>query len=276
MKGLTAIPLSLALLGVAEPEGLRAQIEWAAKLHADRPGAPDEASDEAGRFRALQLNAAAPECRPRLLGRSARRDLAALLRRSELSCSGVDLFIPPDHLTDPAHSDRALSALLDAIDFAAEMAELTRGGPVLSTLLPDAEDAAAPVNSALSALRERASSQGVRIADCRWPLAKRHEPADSPIGVGVDVAQVLLDGSILGDPAREVSRLGPRVVSIRVSDASASGRAEVGSRGGRLDVLALSVAAATGGYRGSAVVDVRGLRDAARGATAALAAWRVM
>ncbi|MFZ9880777.1 MAG: hypothetical protein ACO3QC_05185, partial [Phycisphaerales bacterium] len=42
-------------------------------------------------YRGAQLSAADPATRPRDLGASARRDLAAALARSELACAGIDL-----------------------------------------------------------------------------------------------------------------------------------------------------------------------------------------
>ncbi|MEM7756072.1 MAG: hypothetical protein AAF297_10600, partial [Planctomycetota bacterium] len=57
--------------------------------------------------RAIQLDATRAGLRPRDLERSARRDLAATMRREELAFSGVDLWIPPHHFVDPDRADRA-------------------------------------------------------------------------------------------------------------------------------------------------------------------------
>ena len=130
--------------GASPAQSLRALAPWAA---------------QAG-YRDLQLDAAAAGLRPRELGRSARRDLASMLRRSGLGCSGVDLWIPAAHFADPARSDRAVSAVLDALEFAHELAGLTGGAPVLSTRLPWTEAPAAAVT-----LLEASEDRGVRLAD---------------------------------------------------------------------------------------------------------------
>jgi sugar phosphate isomerase/epimerase len=267
-----SLPLSLALSGFNPPGiiGVRGQIERAAALG----------------FRAVTLNAAAADARPRDLGRSARRDLAALIRRHSMVSAGVDLWLPAEHLVQPAHSERALEALLDAVDFAAEMGELASGRAVLSTmLLPPEHEGMAAV---LGVLRERAMSHGVMVADHRWPRRARvvggaegpppvgdsEDAHGSPLGVGIDPAMMFMSDGPLADPGAAVSKHGARVVSARLSDANASGRCPIGpaSLGGRLDVLAYAVALSTGGYRGWLAVDVRGLRDAESGARSAVAA----
>ena len=48
-------------------------------------------------FRAAQLSASQPGLRPRELDQSGRRDLLATLRRREVSASGIDAWIPPEH-----------------------------------------------------------------------------------------------------------------------------------------------------------------------------------
>ena len=245
-------PLALALLGItsveigAEP---RSQVRWAA---------------DAG-YRALQLNAAAPGVRPRDLDRSARRDVAALLRRHGLTSSGVDLFIPPDHLADPTHADRAIGAIIGAIELAADLAELTAGDPIFSTALPRDPNA----DDAIHAIAEAAQARSVRVADHAWPPTDR--PAGSPIGVGIDPAAVFLGANDAGDapadPARAVPFLRDRLAGVRLSDLDASGRVPPGD--GRLDELAYLVAITTSCFPGRLVVDLRGLRrpaDAARDA----------
>jgi sugar phosphate isomerase/epimerase len=241
---LPRLPLSLALVGITSAEigtDPRAQIAWAGG---------------AG-YHAVQLDATAATVRPRELDRSGRRDVAALLRRNDLVSSGVDLFIPSDHLTDPAHADRAMGAMLGAIVFCAELAELTGGMPVLSTVLPHEPEADGIVRT----IAEAAQSHGVRVADCAWPPSERHG-AESPIGVGVDPATVSLAGDvgegIARDPAAAVSSLRGRLAGVRLSDIAASGRVAPGE--GRLDELAYVVAIATSAHRGYLVVDLRGVR----------------
>lgn len=252
-------PLSLALAGVTARAGVRAQIEWAASL----------------RFRGVQLNAAAPDARPRDLGRSARRDLASILRRNELRCSGVDLWLPPEHLLDPAHSDRALGAIVDAIAFAGELAELTDGQAVLSLVLPS--PGSPGVDAMFNAVREACTERGVRVADHRWPqwLAtdkpslKLIDTEGTPIGVGLDPAAIFIAEGPIGDPSVAAARLGHRVAAARLSDCNLVGRCAVGAPGGRLDRLAYSVSLMTAGYRGHLVVDLRGVPDQEAAAGAA-------
>jgi len=259
------IPLSLALVGFNPPgvSSLRSQIERSAGLG----------------FRAVTLNAAAPDARPRDLGRSARRDLAALIRRHSMVCAGVDLWLPSEHLVQAAHAERALEALLDAVDFAADLAELTSGRAVVSTLLLGPEHPG--IETALTHLRQRASARSALIADHRWPRrtpagaspSGPEESPDSPIGLGLDPAQMFLSEGPLSDPGAAASKNASRVLSARLSDANGSGRCPVGTRsGGRLDVLAYTVALATAGYAGWLVADVRGLRDPEIGARSALEA----
>jgi len=237
-----ALPLSIALLG-APGAGLRPQLEWAAACG----------------VRAVQLNAAARDARPRDLGRSARRDLASVLRRLELQVSGVDLFISPQHLTDPANADRAATALLDAVDFTAEIVELAGGRPILGVELPTSAELAG--SGVVQSIADRAATRSVRLADHRWPptWGKDADPDASPLAVGLDPAALLPAGL---DPAAEITRLGRRLALLRLSDADAAGRTVVGQ--GRLDVLALAIALVTIGYGGHAVIDLRTLPDPAQ------------
>lgn len=85
----------------------------------------------------IVLDAVHPELRPRILSRSARRDLAATLKRDGLGLSGVDVFVPPAHLADPAHADRASSAIIGAIGLMRDLEALGAGGGVVCCRLPD-------------------------------------------------------------------------------------------------------------------------------------------
>src|SRR5690606_13026801 len=89
-------PAALSIAGVRDDPALKGA----------GPRAPIEAAAKAG-FRAVALDASAAGLRPRDLDRSARRDLAALLRRLELAFAGLDLWIPPEHFASPEHADRA-------------------------------------------------------------------------------------------------------------------------------------------------------------------------
>jgi len=219
-------------------QGPREAITWAAKMG----------------YRAIQIDASVPGIRPRELDRSARRDVASLLRRLQLAFSGVDLWIPSGHFADLAHAGRATEAVLQAADFAADIARLNADSfAVVSIALgPNT-----PM-TVIAELARAADRYGVSIADHRWPSEKEGELA---LPRGVDPAAILMGG---GDPAAEVSRGAAIPAAARLSDANAVGRVAAGE--GRLDVLAYEVALATRGYGGAIVVDLRGVRDQAEGA----------
>jgi sugar phosphate isomerase/epimerase len=238
--------LSLSLAGLARDPaapwaaGARAAIAWAADTG----------------YRSVQLDAAAPGLRPRELDRSGRRDLAAFLRRSQLTLSGFDLWIPPEHFADPARSDRAMEAALAAIELAAAVGGLVDGSPspTLSLSLPENLG-----SEATALLIARAEATGARIAD--HTLRTQEQPPldpESPLGIGVDPASLLLAGR---DPAAAVSRAGRLLVTARLSDATVVGRIAPGSPGGRLDQLSYIVALSTVAFSRPLVVDLRGLAE---------------
>lgn len=243
------LPLGVALAGLAAPTSLRAQAEWAAGCG----------------FRAVQLNAAAADSRPRDLGRSARRDIAALLRRHELELAGVDLWLPPAHLIDAAHADRAAEALRGVIDLAAELAPLAGGRAVVSVALPVDARAAGVVGELATLAHER----GVALADHAWPGAWGHEAAanqradapqrptlNAPVPMGLDPAAVLLSGAV---PETELARRGAHIAAARLSDIDATGRVEPGT--GRLDLLGYAVALSMRPDLGAPVLDLRNVTD---------------
>jgi len=233
--------------------GPRAGIQWAA---------------DAG-FRSVQLDAAAPGLRPRELDRAARRDVAALLRRLQLRLSGLDLWIPPEHLTDPARSERALEAITQAVELAADLARLGATGVtgVVSVVL-----AGGLAADARGQLASHAESHGAWIADHAVPGPGGFAAwaAESGIGVGLDPAAILLGGQ---DPAALAARAGPALRSARLSDATMTGRAAPGLSSGRLDMLAYAAALAVAGYTRGVVLDLRGLADQAQAAAAARDRW---
>lgn len=243
-------PLSLALASLrssaigGEP---RAPIEWAAG---------------AG-FRSVAIDAAAAGMRPRELSRSARRDLAALLRRLELGLSGIDLWAPSAHFVDPALADRALGAALAAIDLASDLKSLNGSGGCLSLTLPRELP-----ETTLHTLVTHASDRGVRLADHTWP--PREPPRGDALGVGIDPASVLLAGD---NPAKCAARLGERLACARLSDASEVARVEPGRGQGRLNDLAYVVALHTAKHAGPVVLDLRGVPDPTAAAPRVLAWW---
>jgi len=236
--------LSLSLAGLANDPaapwagGPRRAIEWAAGLG----------------YRAVQLDATAAGIRPRELDRSARRDLAALLRRHELSVSGLDLWAPASHFAHGPDTGRALAAVAAAAELAAELRTLIGGSSraVVAIAL-----AAKPAEGVLTALAGASEHTGAAIADHAWPPA--HE------AVGIDPAAMLLAGA---DPAAEILRLAAVPVTARWTDLGPAGRTARGR--GRLDVLAYDVALTTRGVPGPRIVDLRDLKDQRAAAVGAL------
>lgn len=235
MLDVPRFPLGLALAGICREGGVREHAEWAAGLG----------------YRSVQLNAGPGGLRPREMSRSARRDIASVLRRMELEVSGVDLWIPPAHFVSPAHVDRAVDAVREALAFAADMASLAGGRAVVSLELPADEGA----SQVVAALGDYAAASVARIADHAWP-ARAEGTAGAFVGVGVDAAALLLAGV---DPAKEGARLGARWIAARLSDVSSVGRVEPGR--GRLDLLGFLVAIGTSANVGAPVVDLRGIAD---------------
>jgi sugar phosphate isomerase/epimerase len=242
-------PLSLAISGFASGRSAREAIEGAARVMTG------------GAQRFVQLDATMPTLRPRELDRSGRRDLAALLKRSGVLASGLDLFIPAEHFGQSATVERAIGAVRSALELIADLAALgaiEASGRVLSLTLPEK-----PVESAVSALGEAAADRAIQIADFASPPRSRAVPAIAP---GVDAAASLAAGA---DPGVLIAKLAP--ASVRLSDWSGESRVEVGS--GRLDVPAFAAAVGVAGVRAPVVIDTRGLSDPAAGARAAISAF---
>jgi sugar phosphate isomerase/epimerase len=251
VPGHPSFPLAIALRGLIAPEPgvdfgptLRATLAWAG----------------AAGFTAACLDTTAPGVRARDLDRSARRDLAASMRRVGLVSGGVDLLLPPEHLTDPRHADRAIAAAVGALGLASDLAGLTEGRAVVSMVLPPPDGP----TGWRDALVGEAQRVGARIADFA-PSVSAHADSASPFGIGIDTAATLAAGA---DPARAISRAGPVLDAVRLADWDGAARVPVGR--GRLDELALRVAIATSGFTGFVAVDTRGLADPRGGAERAL------
>ncbi len=226
--------------------------------------------------RGVRVDATAAGIRPRELDRSGRRDLSALLRRSELAFAGVDFFIPPEHFGKPDMADRAVSGVLAAVDLAADLAGLAGGSVVtrsasgsqasVSIVLP--EKLAPDMRRSLS---DHAQSRGVRLSDQAWPIGDAGDGGreGESIGIGLDPAVALSAG---GDPVMLAAKLGARLVCARLSDvgAGALGGGRVLPGSGRLDVAGYLATLSTIGYAGHVVLDLQGLRDPA-GAVAEVA-----
>ncbi len=276
------VPRALNLSGIsfADPASspatnARARIEWAAALG----------------VRAMQLDATSPGIRPRELDRSARRDVASLFRRLEVGFAGLDLSIPPAHFADPAHVDRAVKATCDALTLAADLAALIPSPGSLGAVdSPASRLVAITLPRSISAdvrgtLANHATSCHCTLVDFRWPLPEfdgadssggsgktgdkglaiasaATDAANSPLvpglGIGVDTGILLVSGL---NPAKFISRLATRCpgqpAQLRLTDAASSRRVPVGD--GELDELSVDVACQVAGYKGFAVIDLRGI-----------------
>lgn len=134
-------------------------------------------------FRGVRPDATVPGLRPRELDRSARRDLAAHLRRAEVVFTGVDLFIPPEHFADPARVDRAADAVHAAVRFVDEVDRLCGGGGQRVVALAFPADVPGGV---VAPLAEEAHRAGVVIAD----HASTPRDARPGLGAGVEVGPI--------------------------------------------------------------------------------------
>ncbi len=210
----------------------RAMVDWALALGA----------------RGIQIDAAMDGTRARDLDQSARRDLAAVIRRAGATCSGLDLWIPPSHFAEPARQSRAADAVREACGFAADLRRLgaIEGQPVVSI----ATHADSPAG-VLDRLVLDAEHVGARVADHRWPMAPTPR-----MGIGIDAAAVLLSGD---DPARAVTAMVEPPAAARLSDMTSVGRCVAGQ--GRLKIDEYVVALSVARYAGWLVVDLRGLPD---------------
>lgn len=206
-------------------------------------------------FRAVQLDGTAKGMRARELDRSARRDLAATLKRSGLALSGIDLWIPAAHFGDAAFQDRAVSAVEQAIELATELAGLMADDAARRVSLELPKAAPATLLRQIGAWCERS---GVLVADHAFPPSEGRE---GMIGVGFDPAAVILAGK---DAVEELIRLGRRPASARLTDLGAVGRVIPGGAGGRLDVRAYLGALSAVGYAAAVIADVRGFADSER------------
>lgn len=208
----------------------------------------------------VQLDAADPELRPRELGDSARRDLAAALRRRGLRASGIDCFIPVERFADPARVERAIEAVHGCLS----LAESLQRVPVCMHL---------PHAGALEvaqALQREAQRRGVPLADFTLP-----PNADASVAIGLDPAAVLASS---GDPAAMVAAAGARLAAARVVDLLRSGlRGPIEQAGAsRLDALGYRVALEVAGFRGLPVIDCRQWTDMRRGVAECAQRWAAL
>jgi len=229
------------------------------------PGDPRESMEAARRlgFRAVTLDATRPGLRPREMDRSARRGLAATLRRLELRLAGLDLPIPPEHLARPDTQDRALAALAAACELLVECAALVETSPVIAAPEPmgEGDDEEARARESARVAGERAVNLGVRLAA---PEAQELPPGWA---TSVDLARAIEAGR---SPLKAISTA-REVAMIRLTDADHAGRRPLGA--GRVDVGQLAAVIATTAADACLVIDPAGLPDPLAGASAALQGW---
>ncbi|HLO41773.1 MAG TPA: hypothetical protein VK176_12180 [Phycisphaerales bacterium] len=246
-------PLSLgvSLSGVHGPDGsrdARGLLRWAAGIG----------------LRWIQLDATLACVRPRELDRSARRDLASAIRRDELGLCGIDLFIPPRHFLEAVHVDRAVSAVVGAIELAAELKPLLNAPPRPAVALELPPGLGEDVLSQLSASAARAD---VVLADHARPNPYIRT---GTLGPGVDPAAMLAAGEDVFDV---LTRMEHTPIQARLSDTQAGARVPAGSSQGRLDLVEYASALGVRGYDTPVVVDLRGLRAPMSDAPRVIAAW---
>ncbi|MCH2133293.1 MAG: hypothetical protein MK116_06045 [Phycisphaerales bacterium] len=197
-------------------------------------------------WRAVQLSAAMPGTRPRDLNASARRDLAAMLRRMELVASGLDLWIPREHFLDSSTVERAVDAIAAGCELAHDLSIDS-----LSVQLPEAEVLDPAAGEAILAA---AAHRGVMLADHRVCSGPPESTA-----AGLDPAACL---SMDRDPVEDVIMLGSSLVSPRLSDLLTTGlRGPVGAPEGRLDLAAYRAAVVTIARERPVVLDLRQLES---------------
>lgn len=233
------------LVSAREFGGTREALEWASAVG----------------FRGIQFSASDPETRPRGLSQSARRDLQATLQRLELMCSGIDLFLPVAHLSDPAHMSRAFDAILSAIELCAVLGRVPLTLPIAS---PDET----PLRAEIAAV---ASHAGVSIL-VGSPPAGQASGVSPPFAVSVDCASVL---AAAGDPAMLLARLGRDLGGVRLVDLLRSGlRGPIGEpRESRLDIIGVQAALDAAAFTGLLVADARQWASPRAGLEATLERW---
>jgi len=231
-----------------------------ASLGAAHGASPREAFDRIARegFRFVQLSAAQAGMRPREMGRSARRDLLTALRSRGLRPSGIDLFLPIADLRSSERVDVAVTRLIEAIEFAADLGRLS-----LSVALDPAQD------GVIRSVADAAQRYGVRVADHAL-----HGGDIPEFDRGVDSAAVLAAGR---DPVSELTAAGPRLACVRLCDLKQDGeRGPLGDgRAGRLDVVAFRATAQVlrRGDEASVVIDARRWSDPWSGILTTAQVW---
>ncbi|MFT3684963.1 MAG: hypothetical protein QM783_08570 [Phycisphaerales bacterium] len=126
----------------------------------------------------MQLDGTVAGMRARELDRSARRDVAATLKREGAAFSGIDLWVPERHFVEAAHVDRAVRAVSEACGLAGEVARLTEAGGVTVCVTLPAGVMPAVVSEIGAAARARVwwwptTAAGRRRSVVGWGLIPR-------------------------------------------------------------------------------------------------------
>lgn len=228
--------LACALRGVSRRVGgARAGLAWCA----------------ARGVRRVMLDATDRELRPRTLDRSARRDLAALLRRHELETTGIDLLVPAEHFEDGALVDRALSAAVAAVGLVSELASLGACGPDPAVCVAVGAQTDEAVLESLSSAGERG---GVRVVLLT--------PMEGVSPIALELGPMVRAGV---DGAGRIAALGTRVGLVRVDRFD---RSTLSAVPGCVAALSVVSPGAIG------VADLTDSADPSRAWEACAAAWR--
>jgi len=206
-------------------------------------------SGESSGYRCVQLDARILDMRPRLLDRSARREVAFLLRRAQLDVSGLDLWIPPTHFGDPVHVDRAVGAVIEAIEFAAELSGLGVGLTALAAggkpapLGVSVNLGPSPAAGVLDSLAAACERHSAGVCDHFWP-------ARMGLLVGVDPDVALASGVGGGALNAAIAGVSGRIGSARISEPARKG----------FDLSLYYASLDLAGYRGAVVVDTEQIK----------------
>lgn len=219
-------------------------------------------------FSVVQLDAAMPGIRPRELDASARRDLKSTIKRAGLGLAGIDLIIPPDHFSEPAHLDRAATAAIAACQLAADL------GRVPLTLNLPTERADADLVASLISSADHIGTPLV-ICDTCEPgdlVAWLKQYGGGTATAGIDPAGLLMKRF---DPVQAVQQLSGHLGVARLSDATRGQAASQTPAGqGDLDLLAYRVSVDLGQpFHGPVVLDLRSLSSPMAAASRAKSLW---
>lgn len=211
---------------------------------------------EAG-LASVQMDATLSGVRPRELDSTGRRDLIATARRAGISITGIDLFIPRAHYTDPQQVDRATQATIAAIALAGDLGRLP-----LSINLP-VDALSADVTEALLTAADAGGVPLIVHAEDQIEALQSWLKVTDPrvAGIGLDPASLL---GARTDPTTLVQTLTSSLAGVRLSDnrkgLADGSRCPVGT--GDLDLMSYRIGADLAPHRrGPVVLDLRGLVD---------------